>query len=78
MTRRVVSALRAAVSGASLEDGWADLAAVGSLVGMQRPDFDSRNWGYAKLSDLVPEIGLFEVAPRPGGGVRVKLTPQKK
>jgi hypothetical protein len=74
----LVSALRAAIGGASLDDGWADLAAVGSLVRKQRPDFDSRNWGYAKLSDLVREIGLFEVAPRPGGGVRVKLSPGKK
>ena len=74
----LVSALRVAIGGASLDDGWADLAAVGSLVRKQRPDFDSRNWGYAKLSDLVREIGLFEMAPRPGGGVRVKLTPPKK
>lgn len=72
----LVGVLRAAISGASLEDGWADLAAVGSLVRKQRPDFDSRNWGYAKLSDLVREIGLFEVAPRPGGGMRVKVAPR--
>ncbi|MEU1972848.1 OST-HTH/LOTUS domain-containing protein [Microbacterium sp. NPDC019599] len=38
----------------------------------KHPDFDSRNWGYAKLSDLVREIGLFTVAPNPNGGVRVK------
>lgn len=69
----LVGVLRASISSASLEDGWADLAAVGSLVRKQRPDFDSRNWGYAKLSDLVREIGLFEVGPRPGGGVRVKI-----
>ncbi len=74
----LVSALRAAIGGASLDDGWADLAAVGSLVRKHRPDFDSRNWGYAKLSDLVREIGLFDVGPRPGGGVRVKVASQKK
>ncbi|MFF2486256.1 OST-HTH/LOTUS domain-containing protein [Microbacterium sp. NPDC058062] len=61
-----------------MEDGWADLAAVSSLVRKKRPDSDSRNWGYAKLSDLVREIGLFEVAPRPGSDVRVNLAPQKK
>ncbi|MGN6128595.1 MAG: OST-HTH/LOTUS domain-containing protein, partial [Humibacter sp.] len=72
----LVGVLRASISSASLEDGWADLAAVGSLVRKQRPDFDSRNWGYAKLSDLVREIGLFEVGPRPGGGVRVKIAPR--
>jgi hypothetical protein len=69
----LVSALRAAIGGASSDDGWADLAAVGSLVRKQRPDFDSRNWGYAKLSDLVREIGLFELGPRPGGGMRVRI-----
>jgi hypothetical protein len=58
---------------ASGDDGWADLAAVGSLVRKQRPDFDSRNWGYAKLSELVRDIGLFEVAPRPGNGLRVRV-----
>lgn len=72
----LVGVLRASISSASLEDGWADLATVGSLVRKQRPDFDSRNWGYAKLSDLVREIGLFEVRPRPGGGVRVKIAPR--
>lgn len=69
----LVSVLRAAIGTASGDDGWADLAAVGSLVRKQRPDFDSRNWGYTKLSDLVREIGLFTVGPRPGGGVRVKI-----
>lgn len=37
-----------------------------------QPDFDSRNWGYAKLSELVREIGLFTVSPNPTGGLRVK------
>lgn len=69
----LVSALRAAIGGASGDDGWADLAAVGSLVRKQRPDFDPRNWGYAKLSDLVRDIGLFDLEPRPGGGVRVGM-----
>lgn len=69
----LISVLRAAIGTASGEDGWADLAAVGSLVRKQRPDFDPRNWGYAKLSDLVREIGLFAVAPRAeGSGLRVR------
>ena len=69
---KLVSNLRASVTAASDEDGWANLSAVGSLVRTKHPDFDSRNWGYAKLSDLVREIGLFTVAPNPNGGVRVK------
>ncbi|MFE7843961.1 OST-HTH/LOTUS domain-containing protein [Microbacterium sp. NPDC057407] len=64
--------LRASVAAASDEEGWAHLAEVGSLMRKNQPDFDSRNWGYAKLSDLVREIGLFAVSPNPPGGLRVK------
>ncbi|MFB7894691.1 NYN domain-containing protein [Microbacterium sp. NPDC056044] len=69
---KLLSNLRASVAAASDEEGWANLSAVGSLMRMKHPDFDSRNWGYAKLSDLVREIGLFTVAANPTGGVRVK------
>jgi len=68
----LVVTLRVSIDSAAGEDGWANLAAVGSLMRKQQPDFDSRNWGYAKLSDLVREIGLFDVANDPRGGLRVK------
>lgn len=69
---KLVAGLRSCVSTASGEDGWANLSAVGSLMRKQQPDFDSRNWGYAKLSDLVRAIGLFDVEPRPTGGLQVR------
>ncbi|WP_431805246.1 NYN domain-containing protein [Microbacterium sp. bgisy203] len=69
---KLVSGLRSCVTTASGEDGWANLSAVGSLMRKQHPDFDSRNWGYAKLSDLVRAIGLFEVEPRPSGGLQIR------
>ena len=69
---KLVFNLRASVSSASDEEGWAHLSTVGSLMRKNQPDFDSRNWGYAKLSDLVREIGLFTVAPNPTGGLRMK------
>jgi uncharacterized LabA/DUF88 family protein len=65
---KLVSGLRAAVSTAAGEDGWANLASVGHLVRAQQPDFDSRNWGYAKLSDLIRATNLFVVEHRNGGG----------
>jgi hypothetical protein len=64
---RLVSTLRAAIDTASDDEGWARLGAVGQLMRKQQPDFDSRNWGYAKLSDLVKEIGLFAVEAAPNG-----------
>jgi uncharacterized LabA/DUF88 family protein len=65
----LVRQLRNAVEAASDDDGWAALASVGHIITKQRPDFDSRNYGYAKLSDLLTATTLFEVDRRsPGDG----------
>lgn len=69
---KLVSTLRTAVTTAVGEDLWANLATVGHLVRAQQPDFDSRNWGYAKLSDLVRATELFIIEPRNGGGYQVR------
>ncbi len=66
----LVRHLRAGVEAASDEEGWANLGAVGSVIAKQAPDFDPRNWGYAKLADLVTTIGIFEVDRQPGGNGR--------
>jgi len=68
--------LRDAIDASSDDDGWAPLGAVGSHVAKQAPDFDSRNWGYGKLVDLVSEIGSFEVQRPPGQQVIVREKPQ--
>ncbi len=60
----LVNLLRNAVEAASDEDGQASLSAIGNILTKQRPDFDSRNYGYAKLSDLMAATGLFEVERR--------------
>ncbi|MBW4717283.1 NYN domain-containing protein [Saccharothrix sp. SC076] len=65
----LVSLLRNAVEAASGDDGWSPLASVGHLITKQRPDFDSRTYGYAKLSDLMAATTLFELDRRiPGDG----------
>jgi uncharacterized LabA/DUF88 family protein len=65
----LVNQLRNAVEAASDDDGWAPLAAVGHIITQQRPDFDSRNYGYTKLSDLLTGTTLFEINRRsPGDG----------
>lgn len=69
---QLVSALRTSIATASGEDGWADLGTVGSLARRDQPAFESRRWGYAKLSDLVRATELFVVEPRPSGGLRVR------
>jgi uncharacterized LabA/DUF88 family protein len=61
---RLMNLLRNAIDAASDDTGWAGLGAVGSIVSKQSPDFDSRNYGYAKLSGLIKGIGLFETEER--------------
>ncbi len=42
-----------AIDDAAEESGWANLSAVGNIMTKKSPAFDSRNYGYKKLSDLV-------------------------
>lgn len=57
---RLVGLLRKAVEAAADDEGWASLSAIGTHISKQA-SFDSRNYGYAKLSGLFQAIGLFEV-----------------
>ena len=75
----LVNLLRNAVEAASDDDGWAPLANVGHIITKQRPDFDSRNYGYAKLSDLMTATTLFELDRRsPGDGKQALMFAREK
>jgi hypothetical protein len=58
---KLINILRNAVNECSNEEGWAELGVCGSLIKRQHPDFDSRNFGYAKLSTLIETTALFEM-----------------
>jgi uncharacterized LabA/DUF88 family protein len=61
---RLVNLLRDAVEASSDDSGWAQLGPVGSNIAKQSPEFDPRNYGYAKLGELVAATKLFEVEER--------------
>ena len=74
-----MSLLRNAVEGASDDDGWAPLSSVGNIITNQRPDFDSRSYGYGKLSDLIKATTLFEIERRsPGDGKQALMYAREK
>ncbi|MDE2279871.1 MAG: NYN domain-containing protein [Xanthomonadaceae bacterium] len=74
---RLMNLLRGAIEAASDESGWAGLGPVGSILNKQSPDFDSRNYGYAKLSGLIKGIGLFETEERHiGNGKHIYVRPK--
>lgn len=57
---RLINLFKAAIEAASNEEGWASLGPVGSNLVKNSPEFDPRNYGYGKLSELAMAIGLFE------------------
>lgn len=69
---KLVGLLRNAVEASSDDSGWAHLGAVGSNVVKQSPGFDSRNYGYAKLSALVAATNLFDAEEREVGEMKSK------
>lgn len=60
------------------DDGWAPLGAVGTQLANLSSDFDPRNFGFKKLSDLVRKTGAFELDQREGRGLRIREKPVPK
>ncbi len=74
---QLMNLLRNAMEAASDDTGWASLGAIGSIISKQSPDFDSRNYGYGKLSGLINGIGLFETEERQiGNGKHLYVHPR--
>ena len=63
MDTKLVSLIRSAIEtiSESNEDGFANLSEVKKHIVKNYSAFDSRNYGYAKFSDLINTIGLFEL-----------------
>jgi uncharacterized protein (TIGR00288 family) len=57
---KLINLLRSAVAAGEDDEGWTELGAVGAHITNQG-SFDSRNYGFKKLSDLIGAIDLFEV-----------------
>ena len=70
---KLVRLLRNAVEASSDESGWAQLGPVGSNIAKQAPEFDSRNYGYGKLGELVAATKLFDIEERQVGDTNSKV-----
>ncbi len=66
----IVRRVREIIDHDSDEDGYMQLAQVGSILGRLYPDFDTRNYGFTKLHKLIDVTGEFETKCDmiPGGG----------
>lgn len=57
----LLNLVRSAIEASSDETGWAQLSPVGSYINKTANDFDPRNYGFSKLSELITAIGMFEI-----------------
>lgn len=64
ISKREIALITSSIRDLSDEEGWAFLGDVGSLIQKKQPNFDSRNYGFEKLTPLIQSIGKFEIEPR--------------
>ncbi len=68
----VIELLSDAVEALADEDGYTLMSRVGDLLVKKQPDFDSRNYGFSKLSQMFKALDRFEIDVRQAGGSNVK------
>lgn len=73
ITNKEIKLIHATINDLSGEDGWAFLGDVGSLLLKKQPNFDSRNYGFEKLTPLIQSIDRFEIDQRETSKSRHKL-----
>ena len=66
--------LNKAIAQLETEDGWVGLGIVGQRLANIASDFDSRTYGYRKLSDLVRKTGAFDMEQPEGRAMRIRPT----
>jgi uncharacterized LabA/DUF88 family protein len=54
------------------ETGWAFLGDLGNMLIKKMPNFDSRNYGFSKLVQLIRSIDVFEIDQRETGKGNIK------
>lgn len=73
ITQKEIHFISSTIQDVADDEGWAFLGDVGSLLQKKQPNFDSRNYGFQKLTPLIKSIKNFEVETRDSGKGRFKL-----
>ena len=64
ITAKEINLIKSSIEDLSDESGWAFLGDVGSLIQKKRPNFDSRNYGFQKLTPLIKSTDKFDIEER--------------
>jgi hypothetical protein len=73
ITWKEIKLISSTISDLSDDDGWAFMGDVGSLLQKKQPNFDSRNYGFEKLTPLIKSIGNFDLEQRENPKSKHKL-----
>lgn len=60
----LTEAIRGIITEVSDDDGWGFLGEVGKMLNKRYPDFDTRNYGYPKLTPFISSLKQFEIQSR--------------
>ncbi len=72
--QEIKKTVQSIVAEISDDEGWAFLGVVGNLLGKRYPDFDTRNYGQAKLTGFIKMLGGFEITQRNTANPTIKHT----
>lgn len=64
ITPKILRLISTTIDDLGDDEGWAFLGDVGNLLQKKQPNFDSRNYGFFKLTPLIKSIERFEIEER--------------
>jgi len=64
VNKETVKLIASSINDLADENGWAFLGDVGNLLMKKQPNFDSRNFGFQKLTHLIKSLSQFEIDRR--------------
>jgi uncharacterized LabA/DUF88 family protein len=65
--KKLIKLIADSIEDTADENGWAFLGDLGNILIKKQPNFDSRNYGFSKLVQLIKSIDLFELDQRETG-----------
>ncbi len=72
---KAVPLVKAAMQAIDKDEEWFSLGQLGQFIVAANPDFDARNYGCVKLSELIAKAGVFELRKSSGNTMQVRLKP---
>jgi uncharacterized LabA/DUF88 family protein len=80
LNKETIKSIASTIDDLADENGWAFLGDVGNLLLKKQPDFDSRNFGFQKLTPLIKSLPQFEIDIRgtDKGGIKLVYIKNKE